>query len=142
MHRPQFNLKRLLAALTFCCICLGAWNLYSAIFNPFVGGEHTITGGAIRIRGRLFDSSGRKCETFFVCIEKPANRGGDDIYQKRGIQVNREWPGFYYLDLEMPPVEEPGEYSIIVNQLPDVAGYKGAVHGRLTVFSKEQNASR
>lgn len=132
MPRPQFSLQRLLAVLTSCCLALGAWTF----FSPSVGARPAATGEIIRIQGKFFDSSGRDWETCFVTITKPARRGGNDIYQSRGVQVKRRWLGCYFLDLELPPVDEAGKYHIFVSRLC-MWGEKKTLHGRATIYAKQ-----
>jgi hypothetical protein len=139
MRRPQFSLKRLLVALTLFCLLLGLWDFLSVVFTPSVAAKPVITGQAIQIHGRFFDSSGREWETCFVDVRKPANSGGSDIYRTRGTQVKRQWPGFYYLDLELPPVDEPGEYTITATRLAMYAGEKKTIRGSVIVSAKRQD---
>jgi hypothetical protein len=96
-------LKRLFAGLTFCCVAIGLSDLSAVIFWPSVVGQQAFTGDAIRVHGRFFDYFGRSCETCFIEIRKTGASRGPEVYQQRGTQVKRHWPGFYYLDLELPP---------------------------------------
>lgn len=135
-RRFQFSLKHLLIALTAACFMLGSWNLCSVILNGSAIATRAVTGEVIRIRVTFVDFSGRECETCFVEIRKPAARG-DDIYQKRGMQAKRCWPGFYNFELELPPVQEPGAYRLAVSRMARLNGtFPKTIVGRTIVSAK------
>lgn len=101
-----------------------------------------VTGESIGVYGRFFDSRGRDWETCYVWVSKP----GTGVYQSRGTQVKRCWPGFYYLHLELPPVAEAGIYRIVVSRLAMYSGEDTTFYGSLDVsephrFPTTQNPS-
>jgi hypothetical protein len=114
--RCQFSLKRLLIVLTLACLVLGAWSFYFMLIAPFVTAEYATTGKIVRVRGRFLDVQGSDWETCYVQIQ-PATEPlsvNSAVLQNRAVQVKRRWPWFYDVDLEIPPIQKPGEYRLVI----------------------------
>ncbi len=130
-RRFQFSLRTLLIALVTVCIALGGWHLYFVFFGPYVEAAPTVAGQPIFVRGRFFDFFGMPSTVYVVQVVKLGPNGKPITCQSGSGYVQRSGLWSYNIEVELSPINKPGEYDL------ELMGLTKAVRAKKRTMQKD-----